>query len=294
MLRSRAAGLAAALSAVLMFAGACATGGPGSGGAQTGAARDAPTGAAASLPPEVLAHVREADTLGRALYDLDKASAIGTDVMLENIPKPSGIGGWLTVSSADEKGYPTAGHTVLFMTREEPPRIACRVLVNPGAKPTFTLNDPPAPASEGTLVLFRARQAALAAVPRNGQPLNTVVLPSQTPGDKRLLVYILAGTTRPGELVFGIHYRVLVADHGTRVVSVTPLSKTALVIRDADLPPGAKPEAAFVTHIVTDWPLETHVLVSLMHRNRRILVGTRLGDWLVIGDKIDFIGPPQR
>src|SRR5262249_32181266 len=133
---------------------------------------------------------------------------------------------------------------------------------------------PPAEASDGLLLLFRARQAALAATPRNGQPLNPVVLPGAALGQKGILVYLLAGTTQPGEMVFGIHHRVLVSEDGTRVVASTPLSKTALVVSDRNLPAGARPEGAYVTHLMTDWPLETHVLVSLMHHNRPIYVGT--------------------
>jgi len=180
------------------------------------------------------------------------------------------------------------------MTREDTPRIAGSVTVTPGQKPVFKANDPPAPASDGVQLLFRARQTALAGVPRNGQPLNPVVLPGEAIGQKGIVVYLLAGTTKQGELVFGLHHRVLVSEDGARVVAAMPLSKTALIVSDRDLPPGAKPEGAYVTHLVTDWPLETHVLVSLMHHNQPIYVATRLGNWRVVGDKIDYLGPAAR
>ena len=48
-----------------------------------------------------------------------------------------------------------------------------------------------------------------------------------------------------------------------------------------------------VTHLVTDWPLETHVFVSLQW-HLPVYVGTRRGIWRVNGDKIALISdrPP--
>ena len=53
--------------------------------------------------------------------------------------------------------------------------------------------------------------------------------------------------------------------------------------------------ATVVSHVVTDYPLETHVFVSLLHKNAPIYVATRRGTWLVIGDKITLVDdkPPN-
>jgi hypothetical protein len=55
------------------------------------------------------------------------------------------------------------------------------------------------------------------------------------------------------------------------------------------IPPGAKPIAAAVSQIVTDWPLETHVFVSLLHGSAPIYTATQRGIWLVTGDRISLI-----
>jgi hypothetical protein len=124
-------------------------------------------------------------------------------------------------------------------------------------------------------------------------------MPGTAIGDRdAILVYLLAAEQRPGEMVFGVHYRVLVSADGTSVKAAMPLSRSALVIPPPGeaMPAGAKPVAAVVSQIVTDWPLETHVFVSLLHRRQPIYVATKRGTWLVIGDKISLVDdkPPGR
>jgi hypothetical protein len=225
---------------------------------------------------------------------IDKASAIGTDVLLAHVANPSdlGIKGWLTFGNAAEGGTPTGGYRVIFLTRDDPPRIPCEVVVEPGREPVFTRHAPPREATPFVARLFHARQAAIDAMPRNGQPINPVVLPGESVGAKGIVVYLLAGTKNSGELVFGLHHRALVSEDGTRVLEMTPLAKTALVVRDRDLPAGATPLSSVVSHLVTDWPLETHVFVSLLNHKREVIVVTKRGDWRVVGDRIDFLGPP--
>ena len=95
-------------------------------------------------------------------------------------------------------------------------------------------------------------------------------------------------------MVFGIHYRVLVSSDGRTIKQVVPLSKSAIVIPPPShgpggMPPGAVPVAAMVSQIVTDWPLEMHVFVSLLHDRAPLDVVTQRGTWLVVGDKISLV-----
>ncbi|HEY6477213.1 MAG TPA: hypothetical protein VI456_11575 [Polyangia bacterium] len=60
------------------------------------------------------------------------------------------------------------------------------------------------------------------------------------------------------------------------------------------MPAGATPVAAAVSQIVTDWPLETHVFVSLLHDRTPIYVATKRGVWLVVGDKISLVDDKPR
>jgi hypothetical protein len=276
---------------------ACATRAPSPAPPATAAAPLAPaptTPEAAAISAEISAHLREAERLGRLLYELDDASAVATDVLLEHIKNPTeaGIRGWLPLRTVDDAAIPAGAHVVLFMTGDAPPRIAATVTLAPGARPVFERHQPPREPTDAVARLFRARTTALASVRRNGQLINPVVLAGE-PGVDGFVVYLLAGTTKPDEIVLGLHHRAVVSADGTSLVSLTPLSRTVIVIGTRGLPPGAVPVAAVVSHIVTDWPIETHVFASLLHKNREIFVLTKLGKWRVVGDHITYEGPME-
>jgi hypothetical protein len=145
--------------------------------------------------------------------------------------------------------------------------------------------------------MFRARQTAMRAIPPRDRPWNPVVLPGAAIGRRDgILVYLLAAEQRAGEMVFGIHYRILVSEDGATIKHALPLSKSPIVIRppEEELPPGATPVAVAVSQIVTDWPLETHVFVSLLHKREPVYVVTRRGAWLVVGDSISLFDDKPR
>ena len=277
--------------ASLMALGACATSAP-----SRTPAPAAPASAPVSpaLPPEVAAHVRESERLGRLLYEIDDASARATDVLLAALKNPAvaNIRGWLPLRHADDASLPEGTFKVLFMTGDASPRVAATVTLSQGSPALFARHEPPLEPSEDVARRFRARTTALAASHRNGQPMNPVVLAGE-PDVDGFVVYLLAGTTRPHEIVLGLHYRAVVSADGGSLISLTPLSKTALVISERDLPPGAKAVETVVSHIVTDWPLETHVFASLLNGNQPILVLTKLGKWRVVGDRITYEGPME-
>ena len=98
-----------------------------------------------------------------------------------------------------------------------------------------------------------------------------------------MLVELLAGTTKPDTVVLGKHYRVIVSPDGRRVEQIIPLSKGIL-----EFTKGAGAVALTVSHIVTDYPLETHVFASMLN-HVPIYVGTERGVWLVNGDSITLV-----
>jgi hypothetical protein len=72
-----------------------------------------------------------------------------------------------------------------------------------------------------------------------------------------------------------------------------PLSMSRLVVplRSPEMPPDAKLSALTVTHLVTEWPLQTHVFVSLLHK-LPIFVATSRGLWKIDGyQPIAYLGP---
>jgi len=238
--------------------------------------------------------VAQASKLGRLIYLLDKAAALGSDALLARIPPKDHvpIGGFLATRDVEPSGAEKPSFTVLFFTPGDGPHIAYRVRVpfKPGARSTVEDVTPPAEPNKPTEVLIRARATALAALPKTAQPINPVVLLARpTIGEEGILVYLLAGTKTRDLAVFGKHHRVLLSADGTTVLRFEPLSKSALEISLQVARPGSKPVEMIVSHIVTDYPLETHVFVSLLH-NVPVIVVTQRGTWRVDGERIEFLG----
>ena len=247
------------------------------------------------IPPEMRKQVRNSEIIGRQIYILDKVSAIATDVLMEKVPGYRGknLAGYLPLQEAGDDLRPKDSYVVTFFTKEEPMRIAYEIRVKPEATPAFAAFDPPKRAPESFAHMARARQAAVAALGSNPQPINPLVLPAELLGEKGMMVYLIAGTTKPNVAVFGRHYRVLIPEAGGPPSYVMPLSKSILEL-PTKAPNGSTVEGLLVTHLLTDWPLETHVFVSLL-THKTVYVGTRVGVWRVEGDKIAFIDdrPPN-
>lgn len=236
--------------------------------------------------------VRRSEEIGRQIYLLDKASAIATDVLMARVPdfRNKNLGGYLPFREGDEAANLKPSFMVIFFTRDEPARIAYEIRVKIEAKPDFEAFSPPKPATPTFARLARARQAALQALPSHPQPqpLNPLLMPAEVLGEKGIMVYLIAGTTRPNIAVFGRHYRVLVPGDGDSPSYVMPLSKGILEMPTKPSG-GGKMAALLVSHILTDWPLETHVFVSLLN-HLPVYVVTRAGNWRVNGDRITFLG----
>jgi hypothetical protein len=241
------------------------------------------------IPAEFRPHIRRAEGIGGLLYTLDKVAAIGTDVLRERVPdfRSKKLGGYLPAREGDEGGHPKDSFIVAFFTRDDPPRIAYEIRVKPDAAPEFAAFEPPKATTDSFVRFVRARQTAIDALPARNQPINPVLVPGEANDEKGILVYLLAGTEKPDTAVFGQHFRVLIPEAGGAPTYVMPLSKTVFEM-PVKAPSGEKVEALMITHVVTDWPMETHVLVSLQFR-LPVYVGTRIGIWRVDGDKISLV-----
>jgi hypothetical protein len=244
------------------------------------------------IPPEFRGHIDDAESMGRALYRQDKVSAIGTDVLLEKLGSldGKGLGGFLTIQQRAEDG--SLHWLVSFFTRQAPPRIAYRVRVflTKGHPPELDTVDPPEPVSATMGTLIRARQTAideLMRVERPRQPINPAVMPGSSLHEKGILIYLLAGTTRPNVAVMGKHHRVLLSEDGSQVVRFEPMTRSILEM-PLGVPAGARPAALVITHSLTEWPLETHVFASLLY-HQTIYVGTSRHLWKVDGAHITLI-----
>lgn len=248
------------------------------------------------IPENLREPVKRAEDIGRQLYYLDKVTAMGTDALLERIGRSGtkGLGGYLPLREVDEEGRPKDSWVVMFFTAEDSPRISheVRVFAKVGKVTEYSKVDPPRKPTNDLLMLIRVRQVAISALPEVVQPINPVLLPSEVDGEEGMVVYLLAGTTKPDVAVFGKHYRAVVARDGSVVRKISPMSKTVLEVPTRD--PKGEVKALFVSHILTDWPLETHVFTSMRHK-LPIYVSTKRGVWKVNGDKVSLISdrPPE-
>jgi hypothetical protein len=262
-------------------------------GLQACAARPKPEPAYRPIPTDLQQQIQRSIDFGRRIYFQDRVSAIGTDVVFANISESekAGLGGYLTVRDGYDDGREPESSMVLFLTRDDPPHVQYRIWVpwEHARDSSFERVLPPEPLPERLLTLSRARAAAIKAAGPFSQSINPVVLPAGEwgePGD--ILVELLAGTTKPHTLVMGKHFRVLVSADGMNVKSVTPLSKAAMELSTVP-PQGAKEMAGlFVSQIVTDYPVETHVFASISSR-LPIFVATGRGIWRVENDTIRLL-----
>jgi hypothetical protein len=261
-------------------------------GGKEGNAKSADASRAAEpIPSDLAAFVQRSSDIGRTLHVYDAASAIGTDVLLSKVSiEEHPIGGYITLAEGTEQGEATGSFSVVFYTRGADARVAFKIRVHPGDKPPdFEEVKPPAAATEALRILVRARETALAAPRDTDQPMNPVVLPGRAIGESGILVYLIAGTKKPKVAVLGKHYRVLVSEDGRTVKRSEPLSKAVLEIPYGPGPEGSTMAALATTHLVTDYPLETHVFASLLY-GLPLHVATARGLWKVDGPNISFDG----
>ena len=220
-----------------------------------------------------------AERIGRLIYEKDRAAWMATDILVAKQGISTGIIGWVTVEQ-------DSSLLVQFVGGEpESPCVLFEVPVSDVAGDLIKKENC-VPLGEDSAAMFRARQTALAALTSPcSERYNTVVLPSSPANEDRWLVYLLAATTRPGEIVVGGHFRVLVSTDGRSVREYEPLTKSCLT-----LPPPSEQDAvaAVVSHVLTNTPIETHVFLSLSHE-KPLYVVTDQAMWAVEGGEIRLL-----
>jgi len=251
-------------------------------------AANAESGTEQPIPDDLRDDIERSLAIGKRLYVLDKVAALGTDVLFANVPdaQSQGLAGYLPLQEGDGSGQPIKSFLVSFFTDENPPRIVYEVRIQPDVEPAFQAFKPPKETVAGFAALVHARQVAIDAMPATSQPVNPVVMPAESADG--VLVYLLAGTKTPNLAVFGRHFRAEVSLGTNSVRAMTPLSNSVLEVPTRG-PNGEAVEALVVTHVVTDYPLETHVFTSLLMK-LPVYVATKRGNWLVKGDEIAFFG----
>jgi hypothetical protein len=226
------------------------------------------------------------ERLGNRLYRQDQFAARATDALVEAYggSVTRRLGGWVTMLSS-------RGGEVWFAPQKDGTPAYCVSFGKAGKvgiKET-TVKDFP----EAVTLRLKARHTAIAGIPKlYTERYNVEVL--DDPDGSGFLVYALAATIKPDEMIVGGHYRISVSKERMKAEKVDALSRGFLV-----LPLNKDAVMSVVTHIVSDDPVESHVFLSLLHK-RAIMVLTRTHARIVdegkIGPRINLDdlgnGPP--
>jgi hypothetical protein len=226
--------------------------------------------------------------LGQQIFEQDGYASRATDLLFDEVGGPEEfkkqkIRGWIVVKRGKS--------VVVRFAKKDGDRLrpAYDIAFDSPKKGVLkAAEDKTYPESE--LAQFKARQLAIHSIPKlYSRSYNTVVLPD--PSGKGFLVYTLAATTQPNKIVVGGHYRFSISETGEKVLQTDRLFKSFLVMDKKELADTAKKEEQkplgyFVTNLVSELPLETHVFLSLLHE-MPFVVTTRGGNiWVVDGSAI--------
>ncbi len=199
--------------------------------------------------------------LGKELYRRDQMAATAFDALFAAHPEAQKlpIKGWITEDDKD--------HQRVYFVQERDSHYSLAYIATFQERGEPQIEDKQGAALPDLVAKrFAARRAAIAAIPKfMTESYNFEVL--DAPDGKGFLVYGLASTKDPNEVVVGGHYRVSVAPD-SKVQQVDALSRSFLVLqrRSPDVPKDSDVVGLSMSHIVSDTPVETHVFVSLLHK----------------------------
>lgn len=205
----------------------------------------------ALAPKQEALAITAAETIGRAIFEHDRAAAVATDAALaQRVFKRDGrVHGWVT--EVREEGI-----AVTFI--DQTPSALYRVMVSPSGRagPLLAL-EAPEPLSSYEAGAADARAIALAAdFQACSKTYNTVVLPADAGTDGGWIVYLLPGTARHDTVPIGGTYRMEVRDGAV-------LSQRAFTRSCIALGRGPRVGATIITHLLDPVPTEAHVHWSL-------------------------------
>lgn len=95
--------------------------------------------------------------------------------------------------------------------------------------------------------------------------------------------YLISESNNPDTIVIGRHFKLSKG-------SIVKSSNSCLAI-PKQIPQGATAVASYATHILTSYPTEFHVFLSLKH-SIPLFIGTDIGMWKVEKGKISFVSKP--
>jgi hypothetical protein len=224
------------------------------------------------------------ESLGRAMHRQDSAAWVATDALRPRIAdfRAAHLLGWIVEDTA-------GGQRVRFL-RDDGHGLEAGYDIDVTGDLKTTVSEP----TDRTLTAeekanFAAWNAAAAAL--RGQPVcragyNHIVL--RDPEGDGWLVWLMAPMPESGTIPIGGHYRFSVTADGKTVTRRDALSASCLVVPKPDAKAG-QPVAAFVTHLVSPTPVETHVFLQLQS-GQALIVGAGEHIWGIENGRMRDMG----
>jgi hypothetical protein len=223
------------------------------------------------------------ERLGEELYYQDVVAAKTSRMLTEATGpiKPGVLSGWIVVKDGVK-------HLTRFIKQTgEDINVIYDVRIDTKGNGDVT-KDNLRPLSKTEIAMFRARQLALKAASKDcAQAYNTAVM--EDIDSDNWLVYVLAATDKD-VIVVGGHSRVKVSPDGSKVLSVTPLYQSCLMLPMPQSVTNPQDVPLSVDYPGGNVPTEIFVYLNRLH-GFPFSVTTPRGGWLVKDGKISLIRP---
>lgn len=223
------------------------------------------------------------EALGRAIYEQDRRASIATDMMLENYnPEEEGIRGWIVEGEKE--------HTLIRFVRQGEHGYESVVdatfddtlipILKPAQNPALTASQ---------AAQMAARELAVAQIRDPcSERYNSVILPDLE--HDGFLVYALAASNDPGEVLVGGDYRFTVSKDGQTLLRADALSDGCLKLpKQLGEVPAGKRLGLSLRSKISDTPLETHVFLSLRHKLPFFVKTRDAHVWKVESGKMEIV-----
>ncbi len=247
------------------------------------AALPSPTAfARTAMEEQYAAEIAESERLGRIIFEYDRAAWAATDLLVQRIGRKleGKVKGWIVEDVED-------GERVLFYRGSDSvfePAYSADIRNGKAVAAGFVAHGENEALTPLQLTMIKAREAGLKAGDSGcAKAYNTVVIPDETVG---FLVYVLASTTNPEAVVIGGHLRHDIDAAGEKIVGFRKFTNSCIALRRPQMNSDEKLVALLVSQVVTPYPTEIHVWVSLLHKTDLFVVTGEKAMWKVSGDKI--------
>ena len=230
--------------------------------------------------------IQRVQAAGKKMYEKDIRAARASDLVLSRIYPEDfpNFAGWITYKN--DKDYTVSfyhkpsdnEYAIVADVIYESYELGPEVVIQPQRSPTDT-----------ELSMLTARQAAIIHGANNcSDRFNTVVLEGVNP--QHWEVYVLAATTEPDVVPVGGNSRVTISKATGEIIKNENLSKSCLALNKSpdDLPEGASLAMLTMSHIVTDYPVEIHPYLNLLH-GIDFAVITQRGLWFIVEGEISLV-----